>query len=84
MNAALQLAQSKHKGGLHSALITREIRMKLLVLSARIEGVEKGEIIEVEGDTIPAKYLNLVSVFEAEKPKLSEKKLEASTPSKKQ
>ena len=57
--------------------------MKLLVESAKIEGVEKGEIIEVEGDTIPAKYVNLVSVVEAAKPKLSEKKLEGSTPSKK-
>lgn len=57
--------------------------MKLLVISKKIEGVEQGEIIEVEGDTIPAKYINLVSVVEAEKPKLSEKKLEGSTPSKK-
>tara|TARA_R110000868_G_C10718883_1_gene750620 strand:- start:55 stop:231 length:177 start_codon:yes stop_codon:yes gene_type:complete len=58
--------------------------MKLLIVSSKIEGVEKGAIIEVEGDVIPAKYLNLVSVVEAEKPKLSEKKLEGSTPSKKQ
>ena len=57
--------------------------MKLLVESSKIEGGEKGEIIEVEGDKIPAKYVNLVSVAEAEKPKLSEKKLEGSTPSKK-
>ena len=57
--------------------------MKLLVESSKIEGVEKGDVIEVEGDVIPAKYVNLVSVVEAEKPKLSEKKLEGSTPSKK-
>ena len=57
--------------------------MKLLVESAKIEGVEKGEIIEIKGDVIPAKYINLVSVIEAAKPKLSEKKLEGSTPSKK-
>jgi hypothetical protein len=57
--------------------------MKLLVISSKIEGVEKDSIIEVEGDVIPAKYINLVSVVEAEKPKLSEKKLEGSTPSKK-
>ena len=57
--------------------------MKLLVESAKIEGVEKGEIIEIKGDVIPAKYVNLVSVVEAAKPKLSEKKLEGSTPSKK-
>lgn len=57
--------------------------MKLLVESAKIEGVEKGEIIEIKGDVIPAKYINLVSVVEAAKPKLSEKKLEGSTPSKK-
>jgi len=57
--------------------------MKLLVISSKIEGVEKDSIIEVEGDVIPAKYINLVSVVESEKPKLSEKKLEGSTPSKK-
>jgi len=57
--------------------------MKLLVISTKIEGVEKDSIIEVEGDVIPAKYINLVSVVEAAKPKLSEKKLEGSTPSKK-
>ena len=57
--------------------------MKLLVESSKIEGVEKGEIIEIKGDVIPAKYINLVSVVEAAKPKLSEKKLEGSTPSKK-
>jgi len=58
--------------------------MKLLVESSKIEGVEKGEIIEVEGDIIPSKYVNLVSVVaEVAKPKLSEKKLEGSTPSKK-
>ena len=57
--------------------------MKLLVESSKIEGVKKGDIIEVDGDKIPAKYVNLVSVVEAAKPKLSEKKLEGSTPSKK-
>lgn len=58
--------------------------MNLLVESSKIEGVEKGEIIEVEGDVIPSKYINLVSVVtETAKPKLSEKKLEGSTPSKK-
>ncbi len=58
--------------------------MKLLVESSKIEGVKKGDTIEVEGDIIPSKYVNLVSVVaEVAKPKLSEKKLEGSTPSKK-
>ncbi len=62
------------------------MKIKLLVKSDKIEGLSKGEVIEVDGtgenkDQIPAKYINLVELVPAKK--LSEKKLEGSTPAKK-